>query len=54
MNLETDYVDINREDVNKIMWMWMSGIAIRAISNYFNKTDSEINAIIDAYQDAYI
>lgn len=49
-----DFIDILKEDIDKIMWMWQGGVSVRAIGNYFKMSDKEINQIIDAYQAAYI
>jgi hypothetical protein len=47
-------MDVEREDINKIIWMYLSGIAIVAISNYFRRSVREINSIIDVYSSAFI
>jgi len=53
LNVDSEYADIKSEMVDKIMWMYMSGVAILAIANFAKMTVEEVNKIIDVYGPAY-
>jgi hypothetical protein len=53
-DLRVTTVDIDKEEVKQVMFMWMSGIYVQAIANYFKKSVQDINHIIDVYQEAFV